>query len=122
MFTRHFLHHPHTNKKKVVWIYITESLTLADNFISRIHFLTLELMAHTGIHHQLPLFILSFPDLDIKDYNLHWTGHKNIEAIYSIFQEGASNLPITSANLTFQEFLCHMNMVMQISDTEEDPW
>jgi len=67
------------------YVGVTEGLTLADNFISRIHYLTLELMAHAGIlHHQLALF-LSFPDLGVKDYNLCWTGNRNIEAIHSIF-------------------------------------
>ena len=99
------------------YVELSEGLTLAQNFISRAHYLTLELMAHAGIIHQLALF-LSFADLDVKDYNLRRTGNRNIEAIHSIFRGGASNLPITSANLTFQEFLCRMNKVMQISDAE----
>ena len=99
------------------YIEITEGITVTDNFISRAHYLTLELMAHAGILHQLTLY-LSFPDLDVKDYNLRRTGNRNIEAIHSIFREGASNLPITSANLTFQEFLCRTNKVMQVTDAE----
>ena len=87
------------------FVEITDGITLTDYWISRIHYLTLELMGHAGILHQMALY-LCFPDLSIED-NLH-----------SIFRGGASNLPITSANLTIQDFLCRMNKVMQITDTE----
>ena len=52
------------------------------------------------------------------DFNLRRTGNRNIKALHSIFRGGSSNLPITAANLTFQDFMCCMNKVMQITDAE----
>ena len=44
------------------YIEITKGLSLTDNFISRSHYLMLELMCHAGILHQMALF-LCFPEL-----------------------------------------------------------
>ena len=85
------------------YVEITNDLILRENWISRIHYLTLELMGHAGILHQLALF-LSFPDLNIEDYSLRRTGNRQIEGLHSILRGGAANLPITSANLTFKYF------------------
>lgn len=90
-------------------------LTSTENWISRIHYLTLELMGHARISHQLALF-LSFPDLKIEDYSLRKTGNRQIETFRSIFRGGAANLPIISANLTFKDSLCRINKAMQIKD------
>ena len=46
------------------------------------------------------------------------TGNRGIEALHSIFRGGSCNLPITSPNLSFQEFLSKMNKVMQIKKSE----
>ena len=48
---------------------ITDGFSLTTNWISRIHCLTLELIGHVGILHQLALF-QSFPDLTIEEYKL----------------------------------------------------
>lgn len=61
---------------------------------------------------------LAFPDLDIKDYNLRNTGNRGIEAMHSILHGGAANVPITSANLTFQDFLSGLNKANQIKQAE----
>jgi len=90
---------------------ITDGLSLTTNWISRIHYLTLELMGHAGILHQLALF-LSFTDLKIEEYSLRRTGNRQIESFHSILCGGAAHLPITSANLTFKDFLCQMNNLM----------
>ena len=74
-------------------------------------------MGHAGILHQLALY-LAFPNLDTESYSLQNTGNRSTEDIHSIFRGGTANHPITSANLTFQEFLCRMNKVMQIKDAE----
>ena len=99
------------------YIEVTKGLSLADNFISRSHYLTLELMSHAGILHQLALF-LCFPELDFDQYSLRNTGNRGIEAVHSILRGGCVNLPITSANLSFQEFLSRMNQAMQIKQSE----
>ena len=99
------------------YVELTKGISLTNNWISRSHYLTLELMAHAGILHQLALF-LSFPELDLDSYSLRSTGNRSIEAVHSILRGGAANLPITSANLSFQEFLSRMNQVMQIKQSE----
>ena len=99
------------------YVELTKGITLTNNWISRSHYLTLEFMAHAGILYQLALF-LSFPELDLDSYSLRSTGNRSIEAVHSILRGGAANLPITSANLSFQEFLSHMNQVMQIKQSE----
>jgi len=99
------------------YVEVTDGLSLTTNWISRIHYLTLELMEHAGILHQLALF-LSFPDLTIQEYSLRRTGNRQIESFHSILRGGASHLPITSANLTFKDFLCQMNKAMQVKSAE----
>ena len=100
------------------YIVLTDDVTLRDNWISRGHYMTLELMAHAGIIHQLALY-LSFPELNTEDYFLRNTGNRGIEALHSIFQGGTGiNLPITSANLSFREFLNKMNKILQIKAAE----
>lgn len=53
--------------------YIEKGLSLANNFISRSHYLTLELMCHAVMLHQLPLF-LWFTELGFDSYFLKNTG------------------------------------------------
>ena len=77
----------------------------------------MELLGHAGILHQLVLF-LSFPDLNINEYNLRDTGNRSIEAMHSVLRGGTANLPITSANLTYQDFLSRLNKVSQIKKAE----
>ena len=50
------------------YVELTKGISLTNNWISRSHYLTLELMAHAGILHQLALF-LSFPELDLDSYS-----------------------------------------------------
>ena len=99
------------------YIELNSATTLIDNFISRSHYLTLELMAHTGILHQLALH-LSFPNLSIKEYSMRSTGNRGIEAIHSVLCGASPNLPITSGNLTFQDFLSRMNKVVHMKSAE----
>ena len=101
------------------YIKITEGLTLTDNFISYAHYLTVELLVHAGINHQLALFH-AFPHLDVStDYGMRNTGNRGIEAIHGIFRGGSASLPITAPNLTFQEFLSKMNKTNQIYRAEQ---
>ena len=65
------------------YIELTDGVSLSNNWISPSHYLTLELMAHTGILHQLALF-LSFPEMDIDQYRLRNTGNRGIESVHSI--------------------------------------
>ena len=99
------------------YIQITSSLKLTDNFISRSHYVTEELLAHAGILHQLALFFC-FPDLDFNQYSLRNTGNRSIEAVHGIFRGGSHSLPITSPNLTYQEFLNRMNKSNQVRKAE----
>ena len=52
-------------KGLVIWrcwrryIQLTDGLTLGDNFISRSHYITEELLVHAGLNHQLDLFMSS---------------------------------------------------------------
>ena len=96
---------------------LASGIDLQSNFISRSHYLTLELFGHAGILHQLVLF-LAFPDLDIKEYSLRNTGNRSIEALHSVLRGGTANLPITSVNLIFQDFLSRLNKVNQIKKAE----
>ena len=82
------------------YIELNPAATVTDNFISRSHYLTLELMAHAGILHQSALY-MCFPNLSLKEYSMRNTGNCGIEAIHSILHGASPNLPITSANLTF---------------------
>lgn len=99
------------------YVELASGIGLQDNFISRSHYLTLELLGHAGILHQLVLY-LAFPDLDIKEYSLRNTGNRSIEAMHSVLRGGTANLPITSANLTYQDFLSRLNKVNQIKRAE----
>lgn len=56
--------------------------------------------------------------MNFDQYKLRNTGNRGIESVHSILRGGAANLPITSANLSFQEFLSRMNQVMQIRESE----
>ena len=46
------------------------------------------------------------------------TGNRGLEAIHGMFRGGTTSLPITSANLTFAEFLARMTKATQIHRTE----
>lgn len=83
------------------------------------HYMTEELLVHAGINHLLTLYLL-FPHLPVKNYSLRNTGNRGIEAFHSIFRGGTATLPITGANLSFQEFLCLMNKVGQIAEAEHE--
>ena len=69
---------------------------------------------HAGILHQLSLY-LCFLSVTWKEYSLRNTGNRGIELIHGVFRGGTSSLPITSPNLSFQEFLSRMNKALQIS-------
>ena len=99
------------------YVELASGIGLQNNFISRSHYLTLELLGYAGILHQLVLY-LSFPDLDINEYNLRNTGNRSIEAMHSVLRGVTANLPITSANLTYQDFLSRLNKVNQIKKAE----
>jgi len=92
---------------------LASGIDLQSNFISRSHYLMLELLGIAGILHQLVLF-LAFPDLDVEEYSLRNTGNRSIGALHSMLRGGTANLPIISANLTFQDFLSRLNKVNQI--------
>ena len=81
------------------------------------HYLTLELLAHGGVNHQVALF-RSFPQLPAQEYSMRNTGNQGIEAIHGMFRGGTTSLPITSPNLSFQEFLSQMNQALQIHTAE----
>lgn len=115
LYTSICIHEPYRNEKfgpppvvveslwtgVVVWRYwrryiqLCSTLTLTDNFISRAHYITLELLGHAGILHQLAMYRY-FPDLDYKEYSLRNTGNRGLEAIHGAFRGGTSSLPITS--------------------------
>lgn len=99
------------------YIELTDCLTLTDNFMSRSHYLTEELLVHAGINHQLALFF-SFPNLPVKEYSMRNTGNRGLEAIHGMFRGGTTSLPITSPNLSFAEFLTRMNKATQIHRAE----
>ena len=61
---------------------------------------------------------LCFPNCNLSEYNLRHTGNRGIEAIHGMFRGGTSSLPITSANLSFREFLVKMNAAQQIQRSE----
>lgn len=46
------------------------------------------------------------------------TGNRGLEAIHGVFRGGTTSLPITSANLTFAEFLTRMTKATLIHNTE----
>ena len=99
------------------YIELNSDLTLTDNFISRSHYLTEELLVHAGINHQLALY-WCFPHLPIKEYSMRNTGNRGLEVIHRVFRGGTTSLPITSANLTFAEFLTRMTKASLIHNTE----
>jgi len=99
------------------YIKLVDGVTLTNNWISRSHYLTLELMAHAGILHQLALF-LSFPELNLDGYSLRNTGNRTIEAVHSILRGGAANLPNNFSQLVISRILSRMNQVKQIKESE----
>ena len=96
------------------YIQLQPCLRLDQNFISRSHYMTEELLVHAGINHQLAIYH-AFPHLSINEYSLRNSGNRGLESIHGTFRGGTTSLPITSANLSFQEFLSKMNSMMQIS-------
>lgn len=81
--------------------------------------MTEELLVHAGINHQLAVYS-AFPHLCIDDYSLRNSGNRGIESIHGTFRGGTASLPITSANLSFQEFLSKMNSMMQINTAKHE--
>ena len=94
-----------------------DSLSLAKHFISRAHYLTEELLVHAGINHLLCMYMCFFGS-SLADYSLRHTGNRGLEAIHGMFRGGSTSLPITSANLSFREFLEKMNKAQQIHRAE----
>ena len=101
------------------YIQLKPELSLTQNFISRNHYMTEELLVHAGINHQLSLFF-AFPHLSADEYSMRNTGNRGIEAIHSVFRGGSCALPITSPNLSFQDFLLKMNQTLQIHQAEHN--
>ena len=101
------------------YIQSTPGLTLTNNFISRSHYMTEELLVHAGINHLLSLFY-AFPHLPVSEYSLRNTGNRGLEAIHGIFRGGSASLPITSPNLSFREFLSKMNQTLQVHQAEQN--
>ena len=99
------------------YIILSPGLKLSSHFISRLHYLTLELLVHAAINHFLCLF-LCFPDIPMTQYSLRNTGNRSLEALHGTFRGGTSSLPITSPNLSFREFLERMNKMLQIHKAE----
>ena len=99
------------------FVQLHNDLTLTKNFISPSHYITLELLAHAGILHQLALF-LCFPGLPLEEYSLRHTGNRGIEAVHGIFRGGTTSLPMTSPNLSYQEMLTRMNKTNQMREAE----
>lgn len=101
------------------FIQLTDNLTLTENFVSSGHYQTLELQAHAGILHQFSVF-LAFPNLCASEYSLRNAGNRGIEVIHGLYRGGTRSLPITSANLSFKEFLSRMNQTIQIYTSEHN--
>ena len=91
---------------------------MTDNFISRSHYMTEELLVHAGINHLLALFY-AFPHLPVSEYSLRNTGNRGLEVIHGIFRGGSASLPITCPNLSFREFLYKMNQTLQVHQAEQ---
>ena len=99
------------------YVILSPSLSLSNDFISRPHYLTEELLVHSGINHLLCMY-LCFPESDLTQYSLRHTGNRGLEAIHGMFRGGTTSLPITSPNLSFREFLEKMNSAQQIHKVE----
>ena len=93
------------------------SLSPKLNFISRPHYLTEELLVHSGINHLLCMY-MCFPDSSLADYSLRHTGNRGLESIHGMFRGGTTSLPITSPNLSFREFLEKKNKAQQMHRAE----
>ena len=63
--------------------------------------MTLELLVHAGVIHQLAMFICFPIHLPISEYSMRNTGNRGIKAVHGVFQGGTTSLPITSPNLSF---------------------
>ena len=100
-------------------IILSPSLKLSTYFISRSHYITIELLVHAVINHFLSLY-LSFPNLSFNQCVLQNTGNRSLEAIHGTFRGGTCSLPITSPNLSFREFLEKMNKMLQIHAAEHN--
>ena len=48
------------------------------------------------------------------------TGNRGIEAVHGVFRGGTTSLPITSPNLSFQQFMSRMNKAIQINRAEHN--
>lgn len=94
------------------YILLSPKFKLTDHYVSRLHYVTIELMVHAAINHFLCLF-LCFPN---TPYSLRNTGNRTIEALHGTFRGGTCSLPITSPNLSFREFLDKMNKMLQIHE------
>ena len=81
--------------------------------------MTKELLVHAGINHQLAVY-LAFPNLSVAEFSLQNSGNRGIESIHGIFRGGTASLPITSANLSYQEFLTKMNTMMQVNTSRHN--
>uniref|UniRef100_A0A1X7U6J9 Uncharacterized protein n=1 Tax=Amphimedon queenslandica TaxID=400682 RepID=A0A1X7U6J9_AMPQE len=95
------------------FIIASPALKLKNHFISRPHYVTLELLVHAAILHFLGLF-LCFPEMDFHRYALRNTGNRSLEALHGTFRGGTCSLPINTPNLSFREFLDKMNEMVQL--------
>ena len=93
------------------FIILSGNLKLSCHFISRLHYVTIELIVHAAINHFLCLF-LCFPSIPFTQYSLRNTGNRSLEALHGTFRGGTCSLPITSCNLSFRECLEKMNPII----------
>jgi len=89
----------------MTWCQWRKYVELASGMI--ISLVGVTILCYAGILHQFVLY-LAFSDLDFNEYSPRITGNKSIEAMHSVLHGGTTNLPITSANLTFQDFLSRL--------------
>ena len=90
------------------YVVLETSTSLSNNYISRPHHLTEELLAHAGTI-QLLCIYLCFSNTSLDEYSLCHTGDHGLEAIHGTFRGRTCLLPTTSPNLPFQDFLEEMN-------------
>ena len=82
--------------------------------------MTEELLVHAGINHLLALY-LTFPQLPLRSirYAILAIGDWKLSIVFFVVAQ-LNYACITSANLSFQEFLTLMNKAVQISEAEHE--
>lgn len=81
------------------YIILTPHRSLSNNFISRAHYLTEEVLVHAGINHLLCIY-LCFPSCDLSEFSLRHSGNRGLEAIHGI----SGRDKFTSYNVTQSKF------------------